>query len=512
MTLSRRELLGTAAALALAGCSKAAGNEVLELGAQAAAARIATGEMKAEDYAGRLLEHYAAHKDLNAVVTIDADRVREEARRVDRARADGAKLGPLAGVPLAIKDQIDVAGYPTTAGNGALKPYARSRNAAIVDIVLGAGAVVFAKSMLPDMVGSGGLSSASATTDNRWFGAAHNPYDLMRTPGGSSGGNGALLAARIVPAAIGEDTGGSVRCPSAFCGTAGLRPSTFTVANMRNHTMRKRYPDDGIVPPPGLLETFGPMARTVADVAFLDAVITGEATPAAPDLRGVRIGIPRGDYWEITAMDPAVAKITQEAFAKLHDAGAALVEFDLNAILMLNENGRLSAGPPRESLEEWLDENVAGVGIESIMSRRIVPAGAAPPPPNLSDAQRLDIYEASLRTYEGLFRSHGIVAIAFPTIPFTAPFINLNGDVPGQQIPVNGHWIDEIRGITTNLFAGPRFGAPGLSLPSGMSKGLPVGLELDALPGDDGKLLALGVAVEKVLGHIPPPPFLQRTI
>jgi mandelamide amidase len=210
-------------------------------------------------------------------------------------------------------------------------------------------------------------------------------------------------------------------------------------------------------------------------------------------------------------MDPAVAKITQDAFAKLHDAGATLIEFDLGAVLMLNENGRLSAGPPPENLEEWLDDNVAGVGMEGIMSRRIVPA-TTPAPPNFSDAERLDIYEASLRTYEDLFRSHAIAAIAFPTIPFTAPFINLNGDVPGQQIPVNGHWIDEMNGIATNLFAGPKFGAPGLSLPSGMSKGLPVGLELDALPGNDAKLLALGLAVEKVLGPIPPPAFLQRAM
>jgi indoleacetamide hydrolase len=108
-----------------------------------------------------------------------------------------------------------------------------------------------------------------------------------------------------------------------------------------------------------------------------------------------------------------------------------------------------------------------------------------------------------------VFRMNNIVAIAFPTIPFTAPYINLNGDVPGQRIPVNGRWIDEIFGIITNLFAGPKFGAPGLSLPSGLSAGLPVGLELDAMPGDDTRLLALGLAVEKVLGPIAPPAFLR---
>src|SRR6185503_9718509 len=103
MTLSRRELLGTAAAaVALAACDKTQDNDVLALGPKAAAERIAKGEMKAEDYADRLLKHYAAHEDLNAVVTIHADRVREEARRIDQARANGTRLGPLAGVAVAI--------------------------------------------------------------------------------------------------------------------------------------------------------------------------------------------------------------------------------------------------------------------------------------------------------------------------------------------------------------------------------------------------------------------------
>src|SRR5262247_3372746 len=113
------------------------------------------------------------------------------------------------------------------------------------------------------------------------FGAVHNPYDLNRIPGGSSGGSGAILAARIVPAALGLDTNGSIRCPSAFCGVAGLRPSTYTIENAIAGTSRKRYADDGLVIPPARrLDTIGPMARTVADVAFLDAIITDDGAPS----------------------------------------------------------------------------------------------------------------------------------------------------------------------------------------------------------------------------------------
>jgi Asp-tRNA(Asn)/Glu-tRNA(Gln) amidotransferase A subunit family amidase len=496
----------------LAGCARTAGDEALKLGAREAVSRIAKGEMKAEAYAATLLKHYAAHKNLNAVVTMDEQRVMETARGIDKLRSDGAKLGALAGLPVAVKDQIDVAGYPTSAGNGALKPFYRpAQSAQVVEAMQNAGAVVFCKTLCPDMVGSGGLSPASATTDNRWFGSAHNPYDLLRTPGGSSGGNGALLAAGVVPAAIGEDTGGSIRLPAAFCGIAGLRPSVFTVENLTKDTTRKRYADAGIVPPPGLLETFGPMARTVADVAFLDAAITGEATPPMPDLKSVRIGIPQADYYDIAAMDPAVAKLTQGVFAKLKAAGVTLVEFDLKMIQSLNEGGRLSAGPPRQSLSDWLEDNTPGLNMDGIMARRIVPArgpaGMIPPPPDMSADERLQIFEASFRVYEDLFKRNGITAIAFPTVGFTAPFINLNGDTPNQTILVGKERVDEIIALIANVFSGPRFGAPGLSLPSGLVNGLPVGLCLEGMPGDDPKILALGMAVEKVLGPIPGPQF-----
>ena len=496
----------------LASCSKSAGDDALNLSARDAVARMAKGEMKAEAYVAALLKAHAAHKNLNATVTMDENRVMETAAGIDKLRSSGGKMGVLAGLPVAIKDQIDVAGYPTSAGNGALLPfYKPAASAAVVEAMTNQGAVVFCKTLCPDMVGSGGLSPASATTDSRWFGTARNPYDPLRTPGGSSGGNGALLAARIVPAAIGEDTGGSIRLPASFCGIAGLRPSTFTLENLAAGTARKRYSDNGIVPPPGLLETFGPMARTVADVAFLDAAITGEATPPAPDLKTVRIGIPRADYYEIDAMDPAVAKHIQEVFARLKAAGATLVEFDLRMIQGLNEGGRLSAGPPRQNLADWLGDNTPGLNVDAIMARRIVAAGLIPAPAALTPEERLQIFEASFRVYEDMFKREGITAIAFPTVPFTAPFINLNGDTPMQTIPigdpVKGKRVDEIFGLITNVFPGPRFGAPGLSLPAGLLNGLPVGLSLEGMPGDDLKILALGLAVENLLGPTPGPQF-----
>src|SRR5262245_21094996 len=279
--------------------------DVLALGAREVVARIASGDITAEAYAAQLLKQYDAHKDLNVANTIDGSRVLEAARAIDRLRSRSGKLGPAAGMPFAVKDQISVAGYPTTGGNAALKGYVPKRSAVVVERLVAAGAIPFCMTSLPDMnVVDGLMHQISAHSDS--FGAVHNPYDLSRIPGGSSGGNGAILAARIVPAAVGLDTNGSIRCPSAFCGVTGLRPSTYTIENAIKGTSRKRYSDDGLVLPPARrLDTIGPMARTVSDVAFLDALITGEAVPTV-NLRAARIAVPRPDYWERGDGDPGV--------------------------------------------------------------------------------------------------------------------------------------------------------------------------------------------------------------
>ncbi len=245
--------------------------ELLELGARHAVARIRSGDLSAEAYVTRLLRQNDRCKALNFVTALDADRVKEAARAVDVARARGAKLGPAAGLPFGVKGQISVAGYPTPAGNTALRGYVPKRHAAVVDALVRAGAIPFCMTTIPDMTVSDGIMhQVSSYSDG--FGTVRNPYDRERIPGGSSGGSAGVLAARIVPAALGLDTNGSIRCPSAFSGMAGLRPSTWTIENAFNGTRGKRYSEDGVLLPPlTRLDTVGPMARTVADVAFLDS-------------------------------------------------------------------------------------------------------------------------------------------------------------------------------------------------------------------------------------------------
>lgn len=507
--LSRRSLLKAAAlapvyiagARLLQSCghaetpNTASAGDMLELGAREAVERIKNGEMTTEAYVARLVQHHNAYNDLNTIITINETRLMEEARAVDQARAKGETLGPLAGLPLAVKDNINVAGYPTTLGNKALEGYVPKATAAVVRKVLGAGAIVFAKTSVPTRVG-GDVPLSSPFGANRSYGTVRNPYSTTRASGGSSAGNGSAIAARIVPAGLGEDSTGSVRIPAGLCGLAGLRPTTRTT---------KRYSDDGFEPPPtGALKTMGPMARTVADVVFLDTVITGE-TPPTVNLRDVRIGIPRPDYWTWEVMDPGVAEVTQAALAKLRDAGVQLVETDVQEMVKFADSEEVSraaggGGGGGNMFAQWLAENLPGVTMEQVYAGYPLPDAAQPPRNSLSPEERQATLQAAYARNEEFFKSNNIQAVAFPTMPYRAPVM----EPTGKLVDEKGRLI-----LTTDYAAvrwASRMGSPGLSVPSGLISGLPVGLELDALPGDDSWLLGLGLAVERVLGRIPPPP------
>ena len=497
-------------------------DELLEISARDAVERIRSGDLSAEAYVTRLLRQNESCKALNLVNAIDAERVMEAARAVDRSRARGAKLGPAAGLPFAVKDQISVAGYPTTAGNGALRGYVPKHHAAVVDSLVRAGAIPFCMTAVPDMAVSDGIMH-QVSSYSEAFGEVHNPYDRGRLPGGSSGGSAGVLAARIVPAALGLDTNGSIRCPSAFSGVAGLRPSTWTIANALNGARRKRYSEDGVLLPPlTRLDTVGPMARTVSDVAFLDALITGERAPVI-DLRRVRIAVPGGDFWEQEPVDPGVAAVVGEALAKLRDAGCTLVEIDFDREVrslvgtidkpsQASVFGALGMNAPLQSSEtmaDWLRENAPDVTVEQMYHGRPI-RDRKPTLP--SEAEQVAVLRETSRRYAELYASHGVAAIAYPTIPLVATPIRARGPMEpvGELLTINGVTIAEGLVIARNLFIAPRLGAPALNIPAGLSNGLPVGLQLDALPGHDSELLGLGIAVERVFGRIPAPRVAQR--
>ncbi len=507
------------APIGIAHATQRSSDDLLALGARDAVTRIASGDVSAEAYVTRLLKQYEAHKDLNAVLAIDGASALEAARAVDRSRARGAKLGAAAGLPFAVKDQIAVAGLPATGGNAALEGYIPKRHAAVVERLVAAGAIPFCKTSLPDMnVVDGLMHQISAHSES--FGAVHNPYDRSRIPGGSSGGNGAVLAAHVVPAALGLDTNGSIRCPSAFCGVTGLRPSTYTIENAINRTSRKRYSDDGLVLPPARrLDTIGPMARTVSDVAFLDTIITGEVVPVV-NLRAACIAIPRPDYWDRDDVDSGVADVVRGAFATLRDAGCTLVEIDLDGELRsivgtifqptpaatFAGDGMDAPLPTSLTMAAWLRENAPEVTVQQMYRDRPIRDAKRTFPPM---EEQVRVLKEAAQRYAEIYRVHNVRAIAFPTIPVVATRIHSGGpkEPLGELMTIKGKPIEEGRAVVQNVFMAPRLGAAALSIPVGLSEGLPVGLELDALPGNDSELLGLGIAIETVVGRIRPPSF-----
>ena len=229
--------------------------------------------------------------------------------------------------------------------------------------------------------------------------------------------------------------------------------------------------------------------------------------------------MPRSSDWEQDWVDAGVARVIEEAFAKLRDAGCRLVELDFvgevrsivgtltdqTPATLIAALGLDAPDQSDEAMERWLEANAPGVTMDEMYRgrpRRRAPRPTLPP----VEEQRAILTEAA-RRYAEVYRSHGVVALAFPTIPMVAPRIVPGGpkEPLGELVTLGGRQMEEGRILIQNLFIAPRLGAPGLSVPAGLSDGLPVGLELDALPGHDAGLLGLGIAVQKALGLIQPP-------
>lgn len=464
---------------------------VVSLSASEAVAAMAAGVLTSEQYVGLLLRRIENHPQLNAFIHLDAAQALAAAQATDEARAMGIDLGPLHGLPMIIKDSINTDNMPTTAGTPALDGFQPPENAPVVQALLDAGAVILGKTNLHEL-------SAGYTTTNFFSGATRNPYDFSRIPGGSSGGNGAALAARFAPLAIGEDTAGSTRVPAALTGTMGFRPSTG------------RYPSEGIVPLAPTLDTPGPMGRTVMDLALADSVITGDFTPLQNiPLDGLRIGIPRAHFREL--LDPSVEMAFSRLLDRLSGHGAVLVEADLplvgettiQASLVLNLYEVVPA------VTEYLNEYGAGITVLDLAAMVASPDVAFLLNLALADVVSEADYLAVLNgllpalqlTYFDYFASNQLDLLLYPTVPIPAP------EVGQQTVQLGGVEINVFDAYFGLAHYTPLVGAPTLSLPLGqLPGGLPVGgVDIAGLPGDDRQVLAIGQAVTKVLPIIRAP-------
>jgi indoleacetamide hydrolase len=462
-----------------------------DLGVAAAAKAIRTGEITSERLASELLARAAARADLNAFIALDADRVREAARKSDQHRASGASLGALHGVPLVLKDNLDTVDMPTTAGTPGLAGNRPKRNAAIVDKLFAAGAINLGKTNLHEL--AYGISNNNAA-----YGPARNPYAPDRIPGASSGGTGVAVAARIAPGGIGSDTGGSVRIPAALCGIVGLRPTTG------------RWSQAGIVPISHTRDTAGPITRNVADSVLLDGVVTGGPTTiAAANLKGLRLGVPRRHFWE--NLDSELEKICENALRRLTEAGIALVDVDMS------EEARLDgeAGFPIALYETVADLNVylaehqigldyaglvakvASPDVKGILAS-LIGAGAVP---EAAYRKALEQRKVLQDTYSRHFRDNGIAAIVFPTTP--APAVKIGED---ETFILNGNAVPTFPTFIRNTSPGSVGGIPGISLPVGITAaGLPVGMEFSGPAESDQQLLAIAAAIEPLFPPLPAP-------
>src|SRR5438477_9739453 len=255
--LRRIGTLCTAIALLLGSVSIAGQPiDLTQLTVTEAAKLIKEGRVTSEQLTRALLAKIALNPDLNAFITVNAIEAINAARAADETRRrDPAHFGALHGVPLVVKDNIHVAGLRNSAGTPGLRNFVPSANAPTVQALLDAGAIVLGKTNMHEL-------AFGITSNNAAFGPVRNPYDKTRIPGGSSGGNGSAIAARLAPGGIGTDTGGSVRIPAALHGIVALRPTI------------NRYSQVGVTPISHSRDTVGPMARTVSDLILLDSVIT----------------------------------------------------------------------------------------------------------------------------------------------------------------------------------------------------------------------------------------------
>jgi len=499
---SRREFLFWSAALAsgAAACGKtqtesgaAMTTSLTDLSATNAIAAMRQGDMTAEAYATALLDRCEAGKHLNAFIGFEPERVLHAARAADKQRASGAALGSLHGLPIPVKDSVNTKDYPTTGGTTALKDFHPAEDAELVARLKMAGAIILGKTNIHEL-------SFGWTSNNQAFGAVHNPYDTSRIPGGSSGGTAAAIAARMAPIGIAEDTQGSIRVPAAMCGIYGFRPS------------QNRYPNQGVVPITPLFDQVGPLTRSVADLALFDHVITGEpVVETAPSIEGLRLGVPREYFYGM--LDTEVERVTNDALKKLADAGVILVEADvpdLGKLISLTTDA-IQSYHVKPMLIKYLEEFDTGVTFDELMEQAspdikatfdlYVLGGAATPTEEEFIAARDEHLPALRKTLEDYYRDNELAAMIFPAAQVAAPPIGHD-----TETTLNGKTVPFVPVISRNISPGSTGGIPGIIVPADLNKeGLPVCLELDGPTGSDQELLGIGLAIESVLGHLPPP-------
>jgi aspartyl-tRNA(Asn)/glutamyl-tRNA(Gln) amidotransferase subunit A len=462
---------------------------------------IAAGSISAVEACRVTLDRMSSvNPALNAFNHVAADRALERAAAIDRQRAAGDRLGPLAGIPIALKDNMCVRGMRTTASSKILDQFVPPYDATIVTRLESAGAVIVGKTNCDEF-------AMGSSNENSAYGPVRNPWNLDTTPGGSSGGSAAAVASNCVPLALGSDTGGSIRQPASFCGVVGLKPTYGRVS---------RY---GLLAFASSLDQIGPFARTVGDAAMALSAIAGhdpcDATSSSagvPDYaaaltgnaRGVRVGVPRAFVSD--GVDDRVRASFDAALVTLRDSGATLVDIELpHARLAIPAYYLICTAEASSNLARYdgvkygyrspaakdaslkaMYSKTRDEGFGAEVKRRIM-LGTYVLSAGYYDAFYLKAQQVRTllrRDYEQAFESVDVVAM--PTSPIPPFRLGEKTDDPLQM------YLADIFTVSVNLA-----GLPGVSIPCGFADGLPIGFQLIGRMFDEATILRTADAFER---------------
>ena len=430
--------------------------------------RLRAREVTSEQVTNECLQRIeAGNARINAFILVMADEARRQAREADAELASGRDRGPLHGVPLSIKDLLDIRGTSTTAASRVREGHRAARDAVTIAHLRQAGAVFVGKTNLHEF-------AFGTTNEDSAFGPVRNPRDLTRSPGGSSGGAAASLVAGMALAAIGTDTGGSIRIPAAACGAVGLKPTWGDVSA------------DGVVPLSRALDHVGPLAQSVTDAAFVYRALLGDAQPrplAPIPVRSLRLAVPRPYFCDL--LDDEVRARFEEAIETLRAGGARVHETEIrhaNEIaptylhLVLADAAAYHAA----TLESMPERYTAPVRLRLEMGRYILAEDYV---------RALAGRDLLRREVDAALAEHD--ALVLPTLPIPAPPL-------GADTVTLGSTAEPVRNLMlrlTQLFN--LTGHPAIALPCGRtSDGLPCSIQLVGARAHTGSLLRAALACE----------------
>lgn len=455
-----------------------------------AAERLARGDVSSVELTDACLARIDELDDeLTAFITVDRDGARDAARRADDEIRRGGRRGPLHGVPVAVKDNLSVAGQVTTMGSSIYREHVPAEDAGVVERLTAAGAVRVGKTNLHEF-------ALGVTTENPHFGTCRNPWDRGRTPGGSSGGSAVAVAAGMALAAIGSDTSGSIRIPAGACGVVGLKPTYGRVSAY------------GCYPEAWTLDHVGVLARTARDAALVLDAVSGHdpRVPSSLDLppsttahdlerqqRPLRIGVEEEFFFE--GVDPAVEATVREMLDALADAGAQVQRVALPSLadagyaLTVIDTAETTAFHDslfRERAQDYGDD-----------VRFLIECGALPSAVDYVQAQQ--IRSVVRREFRDVFAD--VDVIAAPTLPIRTPRIG------EATVHVNGRARPRDQELMRLVGPANLVGIPSVSVPCGLLDGLPVGMQFLGPALGETHVLRAAAAVEERLGipYRPPP-------